>query len=56
MRRAHFSRSGSVNSPGRSVEASAMASGGTMPAAITAAMMRSGGGVGDVEAGGLANA
>ncbi len=36
-----FSRSGSVNRPGRTVEASAIASGGTMPAAITAAMMRS---------------
>ncbi len=36
-----FSRSGSVNRPGRIVEASAIASGGTMPAAITAAMIRS---------------
>ena len=36
-----FSRSGSVNRPGRTVEASAIASGGTMPAAITAAMIRS---------------
>ena len=36
-----FSRSGSVNSPGRTAVASAIASGGTMPAAITAAMIRS---------------
>ena len=35
-----FSRSGSLNSRGRSVVASAIASGGTMPAAITAAMIR----------------
>ena len=34
-----FSRSGSVNSRGRTVEASAIASGGTMPADITAAMI-----------------
>ena len=36
-----FSRSGSVNNAGRTVVASAIASGGTMPAAITAAMIRS---------------
>lgn len=36
-----FSRSGSLNRPGRSVVANAMASGGTIPAAITAAMIRS---------------
>ena len=34
-----FSRSGSLNSPGRTVVASAIASGGTMPAAMTAAMI-----------------
>ncbi len=37
-----FSRSGSLKRPGRNtVEASAIASGGTMPAAMTAAMIRS---------------
>ena len=34
-----FSRSGSLNSRGRTNVASAIASGGTMPAAITAAMI-----------------
>ena len=34
-----FSRSGGVNRPGRTTEARASASGGTMPASMTAAMM-----------------
>ena len=47
-----FSRSGSVNRPGADDVASAIASGGTMPAAITAAMIRSDAGVGGGEPGG----
>jgi hypothetical protein len=38
-----FSRSGIVNRPGRTTVASASASGGTMPASMTAAMILSSG-------------
>ena len=38
-----FSRSGALNSEGRTTVASASASGGTMPASITAAMILSSG-------------